>query len=276
MSSIYEKVGRTAFVIAQWRSEETEAADPLFSDHVANIFLNAETAVASQRIAEASPSTRFLVRYRTRYFDNEILRQIERGVTQFILLGSGLDTRPLRLGAPGVMFFEVEQAHVLDYKREQLEKFGYYPASSFIGADYTSVDHISALEEHGFDRRRETFILWEGNVFYLKHENVCSVLRDLGSRLERFEIMFDYLSKKLIERSTGFRKSEDLLDGFSSIGAPWNTGFDDISELAELVGLDVANDLLIADYINRTNPELKVDRSLFDDYSIGSFRSRNS
>jgi len=271
MSSSYEKVGRTAFVIAQWRREETEAADPLFSDHVANIFLDEEAVQWADGIAKASPSTRFLVRYRTRHFDDTIRERIRAGIRQFVILGSGLDTRPIRLASDGVTFYEVEQEHVVDYKRSQLAKHGYAEASRFVAADYTAVDYLSALEASGFDPREPTFLLWEGNVFYLRHDNACAVLTGLRERLARFEITFDYLSAKLIGRTTGYQKSGALLDGFRSLGAPWSTGFADIGKFADDVGLTVQDDFLIADYVNRTSREIQVDRTLFDDYSIATF-----
>jgi len=273
MSSSYEKVGRTAFVIAQWRCEETEEAAPLFSDHVANVFLNAETAAAAAEIAKASPSTRFLVRYRTRYFDNQIRQKMAEGVEQFVVLGSGLDTRSIRLGSDGgaARFYEVEQGHVLEYKRAQLEQAGYAMASTFVHAEYTSVDYLTDLVARGFDPAKRTFILWEGNIFYLEYESALRVLTTLRDRLERFEITFDYLSKKLIAKTTGYRRSEKLLDGFGSMGAPWNTGIDDIAELGRAVGLDVGGDFLIADYVNGLGG-IQVDRTFFDDYRIGCLK----
>lgn len=271
MDSIYEKVGRTAFVIAEWRAEESESADPLFSDHVANIFLNEETKQASTDIAKASPSTKFLVRYRTRFFDDTILNRIKRGVKQFLILGSGLDTRPIRLGYEDVKFYEVEQKHVLDFKASQIKKFSYSQNSAFVPCDYTGKDFVSMLKEKGFDPSLETFLLWEGNIFYLEYQSICNVLNNLKESISKFEIAFDYLSNKLITRSTGFKRSQELLNGFSDMGAPWNTGFDDINELAKTVGLNVKENFLIADYANKIGKEFKVDRELFDDYSICIF-----
>jgi methyltransferase (TIGR00027 family) len=273
MESIYEKVGRTAFVIAEWRAEESESADPLFSDHIANIFLNSETYQAASSIAKASPSTKFLVRYRTRYFDDAILDRIRKGTKQFLILGSGLDTRPIRFGTDGVKFFEVEQGHVLEFKARQIEKFGYRQNSVFVPSDYSDVDFISMLKKKGFDPALETFILWEGNVFYLKYENICHTLESLKHGIEKFEIAFDYLSQKLITRSTGFKKSQELLEGFSSIGAPWNTGLDDVEKLADQVELSVSDNFYIANYANKLDREFHVDLSLFDDYSICIFNN---
>ncbi len=275
MDSIYEKVGRTAFVIAEWRAEESESADPIFSDHLANIFLNTETQQAASDIAKASPSTKFLVRYRTRYFDDVILNRIQKGIKQFLILGSGLDTRPIRLNSDGVKFYEVEQEHVLEFKAQQIKKFGYRQNSIFVPCDYTGTDFISMLKEKGFDPSLETFLLWEGNIFYLKYDNICHTLENLKNGIDKFEIAFDYLSEKLITRSTGFKRSQELLNGFSNIGAPWNTGFDDITRLADRIGFAVNENFLIANYANNLGREFQVDSGLFDDYWICIFSKEN-
>lgn len=127
-----------------------------------------------------------------------MLKKIRQGVKQVVILGSGLDTRPLRLASDHVKFYEVEQKHVLQYKAEQIEQFGYHQNSQFIHADYTDVDVVAMLLERGLDPELETFFLWEGNIFYLKYENICHVLENLRQGLTRFELAFDYLSHKLI------------------------------------------------------------------------------
>jgi methyltransferase (TIGR00027 family) len=269
MLTSFEKVGQTAFVIAQWRAEESESASPLFSDHVANIFLNQETRAVARKIAEASPSTQFLVRYRTRFFDDLFLEKMQAGVRQFVLIGAGLDTRSIRLGMEGVKFFEVEQEHVIAYKLEKLLKHGYAMDNTcMIHADYTRSDVVRMLTEQGFDPSEEAVLLWEGNVFYLEYQNVIDVLSILRDRFATFQIAFDYLSKKLIERSTGFRRSSDLLAEFDGMGAPWRTGIDRAEDVAREVGLTVEKDFRVADYVNDRNDGVTVDRDLLDDYSI--------
>jgi methyltransferase (TIGR00027 family) len=269
MPTSFERVGRTAFVIAQWRAEESECASPLFTDHVANIFLDQETRGVARKIAEASPSTQFLVKYRTRFFDDLFLEKMQAGVRQFVLMGAGLDTRSIRFGMDGVKFFEVEQEHVISYKVGKLQEYGYaLDNTRLIHADYTKVDFVRMLIEHGFDPGEETVLLWEGNVFYLEYQNIIDVLSILRDHFANFQIAFDYLSQKLIERSTGFRRSGDLLAEFSGMGAPWRTGIDRAEDIASKVGLTVVKDFRIADYVNQRNDGVTVDRDLLDDYSI--------
>jgi methyltransferase (TIGR00027 family) len=269
MPTSFEKVGQTAFVIAQWRAEESESASPLFSDHVANIFLNQETQAVARKIAGASPSTQFLVRYRTRFFDDLFLERMRAGVRQFVLMGAGLDTRSIRLGIEGVKFFEVEQEHVIAWKADKLLEYGYATDNiRMIHADYTRVDFVRMLVEQGFDPGAETVLLWEGNVFYLEYQNIIDVLRILRDHFAVFQIAFDYLSKKLVDRATGFQRSGDLLAEFAGMGAPWRTGIDRGEDIAREVGLTVEKDFKIADYVNGRNEGVVVDRDLLDDYSI--------
>ncbi len=127
---------------------------PLFSDHITYIFLNDETETVADEIASDSPSTPFLVRYRTRYFDDLLLKKIESGIKQIAILGSGLDTRSLRFRLPDVVYYEIDQKHVLSYKSCQLEQFGYDLNSTMIPCDYTKVDFVSNLE-------KKALILWK-------------------------------------------------------------------------------------------------------------------
>lgn len=264
----FEKVGTTAFVIAQWRAEEAENPAAVCLDHIANIFINEEMRNLAIKVAKASPSTSFLVKFRTHYFDDLILSSTDNGIKQIIILGSGLDTRPIRLGTKDVRFFEIDQEHVFKFKREALSKFGYKESSDFIPCDYTSDDFIGLLTEKGVDFSQETFFLWEGNIFYLPYAMSLDVLNKINSHFENVKISFDYLSQKLIQQATGYQKSNDLLDSFSSMGAPWQTGIENVEAFANECGFQVHENFLIANYINEKFPSFRVDENLLDDYFI--------
>ena len=269
MDISFEKVGITAFVIAEWRALETESPTPLFLDHIANIFLSKETKEIAEKIAQASASTQFLVRYRTRFFDDLFIQRMNNGVRQFCILGSGLDTRSIRLATDDVRFFEVEQEQVISFKRQKLQEQGYsLENNAYVDADYTKVEFMEALIAQGFDPNLKTLFLWEGNVFYLLYEHIISVINTINQYVPSFELAFDYLSDKLIKRSTGYDQSEHLLEGFASLGAPWQTGIGDIQRIANETNTAVQRNFLIADYVNQRNDTFAVDRDLLDDYYI--------
>ncbi len=271
MRSDIDMVGMTAFIIASWRARESERVDPLFMDHLAHLFVDEETMESANRIAGVSPSTRHLVMHRARFFDDFLLERAENGATQIVIMGSGLDTRSTRLGVEGVTFFEIDKEEVLAFKQEKLERFGYTNNSVFAPLDYTARDFLSALSERGFDPSRKTGFIWEGNTMYLKEKDILAVLKNIKEKVTDFRIAFDYLSKKLIDRSTGHRQAEDLVNGFAGMGAPWITGFDRIDPLAEEAGLGIVDDSLIVDMIKQHDPSFNVATSLLDDYSICTF-----
>ena len=127
-----DKVAQTSLIIAYWRMRETEKPDPLFSDHLAHLFLDSAATDMAQRFTSLSPSTEVLVQFRTRYFDEQIARQAAAGVKQVVLLGAGLDTRAIRFGLPGVSFYELDQPNLIEYKRRRLEESGYFLNSRLI------------------------------------------------------------------------------------------------------------------------------------------------
>jgi methyltransferase (TIGR00027 family) len=261
-------VGQTSLLIAAWRAQETERIDPLFVDSIANIFVTPAMAPWIDRITAASVSTRTLVSYRTRYFDDCLRSEQRRGVAQFVFLGAGLDTRALRLGADDAAIYEIDRAEVLAYKRRQLERHGYTLRSELIAGDYLHEDVFALLRAHGFASERETYVIWEGNTMYLPAEAIVGLLTRLRREVPRCRISFDYLSEELIRRRTGFAGASQLVDGFANLSAPWVTGFADIRELAARAGFAVVENKWIADVVGATDQRLTAGRELFRDYSV--------
>ena len=115
-----DQIGRTAFNVAVWREEETESSSSLFYDLMANIFLDEEMRKSAEGISKVSPSAKYLVNARVKYFDDALSKPLEHGVDQIVLLGAGLDTRAIRLGTDSARFFEVEKEATITYKYQKL------------------------------------------------------------------------------------------------------------------------------------------------------------
>lgn len=261
-------VGKTSLLIAGWRARESEQIDPLFVDPIANIFVSPASAGWIDEVTAASVSTSRLIAYRTRYFDDRLRAEQRRGVKQVVLLGSGLDTRALRLGEPSAAFFEIDGADVLGFKQATLERHGYALASRFIAADYLRDDWLGALRAQGFRDEAETFVIWEGNTMYLPAEAIVALLARLRVEVPRARVSFDYVSEEMIRGQTGFAGADRLVGGFERMGATWVTGFADIRAVAERAGLRVLEDKLMVDAVppSRFRPELS--RELFRHYSV--------
>ncbi len=268
MKAFNEAVGHTSLLIAAWRAQETEQIDPLFIDPIANIFIDPDTRVLADRMNSTSASTRYLINYRTKYFDDCLLREIDNGVKQVILLGAGLDTRSLRLGNDSIRFFEIDHQDVLVFKRQRLEKYGYSVRSRLVPGDYIKEDTLKLFLANGFDPDQETLIIWEGNSMYIPVDAIVSLLSYLSVNLHRFRIAFDYLSDKVIQGTTGFNSAAELIKGFESLGAPWVTGFDDINQLAEQTDLRVVENLWMTEVVASSRSHLSLNSGLFSNYSV--------
>jgi methyltransferase (TIGR00027 family) len=273
MRSISEGVGQTSLLIAAWRAQEAEEIDPLFVDAIANIFVNAETRALSDKMMRASASTRYLINYRTKYFDERLSKVLSQGVAQVVILGSGLDSRAIRLGDNRVRFFEVDQPEVLAFKQQQLTQYGYDCNSRMIGGNYIQDDVIALLVNHGFDPGQETYFIWEGNTMYIPLPDIISLLQKLRWHVANFKISFDYLSPEMIRKTTGFKPASDLVNGFENMAAPWVTGIDDIQPIAGEAGLVVIENLWMIDVVAASSWRVSLDRSLFRNYSVCTLAS---
>lgn len=256
-------VGQTSLLIAAWRAMEAEQIDPLVLDPIANIFVGPGRAAWVERVTQASVSTRHLINYRTRYFDDYLVSEMERGVRQVVLLGAGLDTRSLRLGRSSVSFFEIDRSEVLGFKKQQLERFGYFTPSAFMAGDYIHDDWIACLGGQGFQPAVETYFIWEGNTMYLPAEAILGFLIQLKYKIARFRISFDYVSDRMIQGNA----ATNLVNQFETMGAKWITGFADIQPIAEQAGLTLLENKRVSEVV-KSSPFRVALGDFFRDYSI--------
>ena len=233
----------TAFVVAEYRAEENYAVEPLYRDDVVGIFLSAASRRAAANAAAGFPLVKELVKIRTRYLDDMLDRQIAAGCRQVVLLGAGLDTRAVRKGAPGVRFFEIDDAATMALKRYGLSQHRLAADACFIDGNYVTDGMLSLLVANGLDVDAPTFVIWEGNTMYLDEAADRAILRQLREGLQRVRVSFDYFEPAMITRTTGDAGLTRMADNFTRMNAPWVTGFADLHALAASAGLVVLEDV---------------------------------
>jgi methyltransferase (TIGR00027 family) len=115
---------------------------------------------------------------RTRFFDEAVVRALDDGVRQIVILGAGYDARALRFRTPGVRFFEVDHPATQADKRARL---GQVDASlvgiTFVAADFTDAGLAAALAAAGHDPAQPTQFLCEGVLRYLPEQWFHELLR---------------------------------------------------------------------------------------------------
>lgn len=225
----------TAIMVAAYRGRASAGAQSICSDPWALRLAGPEGEALSRRWDEHSPSMELWMGLRTRYIDDCVLRALERGIDQVVILGAGLDTRAARLGREGVRFFEVDQpASQLD-KRERLSRFGGYPmdAASFVACDFERHDFVERLTSAGFDRQRPACLVWEGVIYYLAESAARATLERIATELDpRSLLVFDYLNTKMARSSPRLRPEDRAMkDIIEELGEPMRFGIDDPTPL---------------------------------------------
>jgi methyltransferase (TIGR00027 family) len=273
MTEIRDVIG-TAFIVAEYRARENAEHNPLYLDPIVPLFLSEQTRQAADRIAAGFPPGARGVRLRTRYFDDRLDEQLDRGCRQVIIPGAGLDTRAVRKQVSGVTYFEIDDADILNFKQTRLAEAGISARVVYIPGNYVIDGLLQLLAANGFDFDLPTYVLWEGNTMYLNRPAVLKVLTDLRSSLGRFAISFDYMNEAVIAYATGDERVSSFVKGFADMGAPWSFGIDDLDPVASNAGLSVIENIKVVDLFRTFWPNRQIDSRFYENYALCTLAAR--
>ena len=267
MTEIRDVTG-TAFIVAEYRAQENAEQDPLYHNSIVPLFLNERTRQAADRVAADFPPGLQGVKLRTRYFDDRLDEQLGRGCRQVVIPGAGLDTRGVRKQAPGVTYFEIDDANILSFKQERLEEAGIKAQIVYIPGNYVTDGLPRMLATNGFDFDLPTYVIWEGNTMYLRRPAVLEVLTDLRSNVAKFAISFDYLTEAVINYATRDERISGFVRRFAEMGAPWTFGIDHLDALACDAGLAVVDEVKMAELFRKFWPNRHFNSKWYDNYAL--------
>ena len=169
----------------------------IFADPLAVRILG-EDADAIAREAEARPSSRrmrFFIAVRTRFAEDALAASVERGVSQLVVLGAGLDTYAYRGSLRDrLRVFEVDHPDTQGWKRRRLADAAIpLPATlTFAPVDFERQTLAEGLAAAGFDPAQPTFFTWLGVVPYLTDDAVWSTLGFIANLPHGAHVVFDY------------------------------------------------------------------------------------
>jgi len=133
---------------------------------------------------------------RSRFAEDELARAVERGATQYVILGAGLDTFAYRNPYPqsALRVFEVDHPATQAWKRECLIAANIaVPASlTFAPIDFEHCTIAAGLQAVGFDPGKVAFFSWLGVIMYLTREAAISTLKFIASMQAGSGVVFDY------------------------------------------------------------------------------------
>jgi len=238
-------VGATATMVAAARAVASRAEPPLIADPFAEPLVRAVGVDILSRLAAGEVTPGELagdavtgvqrmadsMAVRTMFFDDFFLDATEAGLSQAVILASGLDSRAYRLPWPaGTTVFEVDQPDVIAFKTGAMAQLGAEPTATrrTVAVDLRD-DWPAALKAAGFDPATPTAWSAEGLLGYLPpdaQDRLLDTITELsapGSRLAT-------------ESTPGSEAADDdaMRERMQSVAERWREhGFD--LDLAELV-----------------------------------------
>ncbi|MEU9993489.1 class I SAM-dependent methyltransferase [Streptomyces sp. NPDC048045] len=134
---------------------------------------------------QATSGFRAAIVARARFIEDLIAEQAGRGVTQYVILGAGLDTFAQRKPelASRLRIFEVDQPGTQAWKRHRLVELGYGIPDwlRLVPVDFeASEDWLKKLAAAGFDAGRPAVIVSTGVTMYLTKDATAATLRQIA------------------------------------------------------------------------------------------------
>ncbi|MBS1800123.1 MAG: class I SAM-dependent methyltransferase [Acidobacteria bacterium] len=131
---------------------------------------------------------------RSRYAEDLLAQAVARGVTQYVLLGAGLDTFAYRNPYPQVRVFEVDHPATQQWKHELIDASNIARPSTltYVPVDFEHQQLSAQLAETGHDSSLPTFFAWLGVVPYLTEGAFRSTLSLIAASPAGSGVVMDY------------------------------------------------------------------------------------
>jgi methyltransferase (TIGR00027 family) len=165
---------------------------------------------------------------RSRYAEDELACAVAHGVTQYVVLGAGLDTFAYRNPHPGLQVFEVDHPATQNWKREQLQAAGIVipPSLTFVPIDFEQQTIADGLVQSGFNASTAAFFSWLGVTPYLTREACMITLNFIAKMPAGSGVVFDFAIDPAL-LNAGQRQALDALSKrVARYGEPFQLFFD--------------------------------------------------
>jgi methyltransferase (TIGR00027 family) len=121
---------------------------------------------------------------RARFIEDLIIEQSKQGISQYVILGAGLDTFAERRPdiASKLQIYEIDQPGTLKWKQQQLIELGFGVPKylHFVPVDFETSSWCEQLLKSGFDRNKPAVVACTGVSLYLTKEAIISTLTQIA------------------------------------------------------------------------------------------------
>lgn len=272
---------QTAFWVCFYRALATKSQiSAILPDPIAEHFLPQPLRWLAQRRFMATLFKRLISKHpnthrssqillRQRFAEDALAKSVaEQGVTQYIILGAGLDSFSVRKPAlvAQLQVFELDHPATQAAKRRLLSQSGQPLPEQvhFVAIDFENERISERLLASNFDPNQKTYITWMGVSYYLHENTFWDVLAELTKTCRAgYVICFDYARKpnykQLPLKKARFTRYfwRFVHIGMRIIGEPFRTLFhtEHLHEQLKREGFTVNDDLSVADFATQLRPE---------------------
>jgi len=173
---------------------------------------------------------------RSRYVEDRLAQAVAAGVSQYVVLGAGLDTFAYRNPFPALHVFEVDFPATQQGKREMLHAASIpLPANlTFVPLDFEHQTLAQGLAWQGFNAAQPAFFGWLGVVPYLTLGAFQATLAAIAQLPSATAVSFDYALAPETLSSVGRTAFNALAGRVAAAGEPFQLFFTPDTLQAEL------------------------------------------
>ena len=268
----------TAVRTALWRAMHVEVdAKPHILEDEIGLKLIAPSSDWRQRPdmhPEFTKRLRASIVARARFIEDLIIEQSKKGISQYVILGAGLDTFAQRRPdiASKLQIFEIDQPGTQTWKQQRLIElgFGIPQGLHFVSVNFETSSWWEQLLKAGFDISKPAVVTCTGVTLYLTKEAIVSTLAPIATLASGSTLaMSFYLPMELLDEEDKFMQQLGE-KGAREAGTPFVSFFapNEIVALAHEAGFKEAKIISTKDveqlyFMNRADHLLPASGEVF-------------
>ncbi|MDR2236357.1 MAG: class I SAM-dependent methyltransferase [Chryseobacterium sp.] len=248
----------TAVRTALWRALHIleDASPHILEDHIGLQLVGPEKGWQERPDMKYTKRLRASVVARSRLMEDLVIREYEKGIRQYVILGAGLDTFAQRRAetTSQLQIFEIDQPETLAWKQKRLSETGFgIPGNlHFVPVDFEVSSWWDELVQAGFNPEEPSVIVSTGVTLYLTSTAILSTLKQISTLAPGSTLaMSFYLPIELLEEED--QPMQEIAEkGAREAGTPFVSFFtpEEVLSLAQTAGFPYTQ-IMTTDHIRR-------------------------
>lgn len=176
----------TALRTALWRALHvfTDGEPYVIKDKVGYELIHPEKGWQERPDMKYTKRLRASIVARARFVEDIVKEQIDKGITQYVLLGAGLDSFAQRNAeiSSKVDIYEIDEPGTLAWKEDKLIENGYNLPDNlhFVPVDFETSTWWTELLNKGFDIHKKAVVSCTGVTLYLTKKAIADTLKKMS------------------------------------------------------------------------------------------------